>query len=101
MPGAWCLVPGARRVRGEVFTGWLCHRSGAPGTAVVVPGPESAKEEFLDVSSALPARGPAVLAMGGPGQGVFAATTAFVPDYERLVGRGPTPSSSHAAGSSA
>ncbi|MEE1770132.1 hypothetical protein PUR34_18770 [Streptomyces sp. JV185] len=86
---------------GEAFTGRLCGRSGAPGTAVVVPGPESAKEEFLDLSSALPARGLAVLAMGGPGQGALAATTAFVPDDERLVGRGSPPSSSHAAGSPA
>ncbi|WP_411293799.1 alpha/beta hydrolase [Streptomyces kunmingensis] len=55
---------------------------------VVVPGLDSAKEEFLDLVSALLARGLAVFAMGGPGQGVLAASTTFVPDYERVVGRG-------------
>ncbi|MFJ7199986.1 MULTISPECIES: hypothetical protein [unclassified Streptomyces] len=62
MPGVQCPV------RGEAFTGRLCGRSGAPGTAAVVPGPDSAKEELLDLSSALPVRGLAVLATGGPGR---------------------------------
>ncbi|MER7000031.1 alpha/beta fold hydrolase [Streptomyces sp. NPDC000410] len=81
------LEPGARRVRGEGFTGWLRGPSHAPGTVVVVPGLDSAKEEFLDLVDALLARGLAVFAMDGPGQGVLAATTTFVPDYERVVGR--------------
>ncbi|WP_030684449.1 alpha/beta hydrolase family protein [Streptomyces sp. NRRL B-1347] len=81
------LEPGARRVSGEGFTGWLRGPSDAPGTVVVVPGLDSAKEEFLDLVSALLARGLAVFAMDGPGQGVLAATTTFVPDYERVVGR--------------
>ncbi|MFD3513070.1 alpha/beta hydrolase [Streptomyces sp. NPDC058657] len=81
------LEPGARRVSGEGFTGWLRGPSPAPGTVVVVPGLDSAKEEFLDLVSALLARGLAVFAMDGPGQGVLAATTTFVPDYERVVGR--------------
>ncbi|NBE50958.1 alpha/beta hydrolase family protein [Streptomyces boluensis] len=81
------LEPGARRVRGEGFTGWLRGPSDAPGTVIVVPGLDSAKEEFLDVTSALLARGLAVFAMDGPGQGVLAATTTFVPEYERVVGR--------------
>ncbi|GGS24429.1 hypothetical protein Snoj_19020 [Streptomyces nojiriensis] len=81
------LEPGARRVSGEGFTGWLRGPADAPGTVVVVPGLDSAKEEFLDLVSALLARGLAVFAMDGPGQGVLAATTTFVPDYERIVGR--------------
>ncbi|MEW2526466.1 alpha/beta fold hydrolase [Streptomyces sp. NPDC047071] len=81
------LEPGARRVSGEGFTGWLRGPADAPGTVVVVPGLDSAKEEFLDLVSALLARGLAVFAMDGPGQGVLAATTTFVPDYERVVGR--------------
>ncbi|WP_404962793.1 alpha/beta hydrolase family protein [Streptomyces sp. 147326] len=81
------LEPGARRVSGEGFTGWLRGPSDAPGTVVVVPGLDSAKEEFLDLVSALLARGLAVFAMDGPGQGVLAATTTFVADYERVVGR--------------
>ncbi|MER5499670.1 alpha/beta hydrolase family protein [Streptomyces sp. NPDC002466] len=81
------LEPGARRVSGEGFTGWLRGPSDAPGTVVVVPGLNSAKEEFLDPVAVLLARGLAVFAMDGPGQGVLAATTTFVPDYERVVGR--------------
>ncbi|MFB7657986.1 MULTISPECIES: alpha/beta hydrolase family protein [unclassified Streptomyces] len=81
------LEPGARRVSGEGFTGWLRGPSDAPGTVVVVPGLDSAKEEFLDLASALLARGLAVFAMDGPGQGALAAATTFVPDYERVVGR--------------
>ncbi|MFE9698252.1 alpha/beta hydrolase family protein [Streptomyces sp. NPDC006270] len=85
--GLTLLEPGARRVSGEGFTGWLRGPSDAPGTVIVVPGLDSTKEEFLDLASALLARGLAVFAMDGPGQGVLAATTAFVPDYERVVGR--------------
>ncbi|MFC8389785.1 alpha/beta hydrolase family protein [Streptomyces sp. NPDC057238] len=81
------LEPGARRVHGEGFTGWLRGPADAPGTVVVLPGLDSAKEEFLDLVSALLARGLAVFAMDGFGQGVLAATTTFVPDYERVVGR--------------
>ncbi|MFJ7949401.1 alpha/beta hydrolase family protein [Streptomyces sp. NPDC096354] len=81
------LEPGARRVSGAGFTGWLRGPSNAPGTVVVVPGLDSAKEEFLDLVSALLARGLAVFAMDGPGQGVLAATTTFVSDYERVVGQ--------------
>ncbi|GHF74840.1 alpha/beta hydrolase family protein [Streptomyces griseosporeus] len=85
--GLALLEPGARRVSGEGFTGWLRGPADAPGTVVVVPGLDSAKEEFLDLASALLARGLAVFAMDGPGQGALAATTALRPDYEQVVGR--------------
>ncbi|GGP91826.1 alpha/beta hydrolase family protein [Streptomyces melanogenes] len=81
------LEPGARRVSGEAFTGWLRGPADAPGTVVVVPGLDSAKEEFLGLVSALLARGLAVFAMDGPGQGALAATTTFTPEYEQVVGR--------------
>ncbi|KOU82766.1 hypothetical protein ADK61_07290 [Streptomyces sp. XY66] len=81
------LEPGARRVSGEGFTGWLRGPADAVATVVVVPGLDSAKEEFLDLASALLARGLAVFAMDGPGQGVLAATTVFRPDYEQVVSR--------------
>ncbi|MFI6417401.1 alpha/beta hydrolase family protein [Streptomyces sp. NPDC050842] len=81
------LEPGARRVTGEGFTGRLRGPSDAPGTVVVVPGLDSAKEEFLDLVDALLARGLAVFAMDGPGQGVLAATSTLTPDYEQVVGR--------------
>ncbi|GAA1684549.1 alpha/beta hydrolase family protein [Streptomyces yatensis] len=81
------LEPGARRVSGEEFTGWLRGPADAPGTVIVVPGLDSAKEEFLDLVSALLARGLAVFAMDGPGQGVLTATTTLRPDYHHVVGR--------------
>lgn len=84
------LEPAARRVSGEGFTGWLRgprDASHTTGTVIVVPGLDSAKEEFLDVASALLARGLAVCAVDGPGQGVLADSTTMVPDYERVVGR--------------
>ncbi|WP_052509343.1 alpha/beta hydrolase family protein [Kitasatospora griseola] len=43
--------------------------------AVVIPGMDSAKEEFHAVADALLARGVAVLAIDGPGQGVMGAGT--------------------------
>jgi pimeloyl-ACP methyl ester carboxylesterase len=81
------LEPGARRVTGEGFTGWLRGPADAPATVVVVPGLDSAKEEFLDLASALLARGLAVCAVDGPGQGALAATTTLTPHYEQVVGR--------------
>ncbi|MFB4317831.1 alpha/beta hydrolase family protein [Actinomadura sp. 21ATH] len=81
------LEPGAREVSGEGFTGWLRGPADAPATVVVVPGLDSAKEEFLDLAAALLARGLAVFAMDGPGQGALAATTTLRPDYEQVVGR--------------
>ncbi|MEU1006694.1 alpha/beta hydrolase [Streptomyces tibetensis] len=81
------LEPDARRVDGEGFTGWLRGPADARGTVVVVPGLDSAKEEFLGLASALLARGLAVYAMDGPGQGALTATTTLTPDYEQVVGR--------------
>ncbi|MFE4589877.1 alpha/beta hydrolase family protein [Streptomyces laurentii] len=82
--------PGARRIRGEGFTGWLRgprDAATAAGAVIVIPGLDSAKEEFLDVTDALLARGLAVYAMDGPGQGALAATSFLRPDYEQVVGR--------------
>jgi pimeloyl-ACP methyl ester carboxylesterase len=81
------LEPGARRVEGADFTGWLRGPADASATVIVVPGLDSAKEEFLDLVSALLARGLAVFTMDGPGQGVLAATTAVRADYHRVVGQ--------------
>ncbi|MFF8840237.1 alpha/beta hydrolase family protein [Streptomyces sp. NPDC015130] len=79
--------PGARRLAGEGFTGWLRGPADPAGTVVLVPGLDSAKEEFLDLADALLARGLAVFAMDGPGQGVLAASTTLTAEYERVVGR--------------
>ncbi|MER6300217.1 alpha/beta fold hydrolase [Kitasatospora sp. NPDC001539] len=85
------LEPTAERVAGEGFAGWLrrparAGEAGAP-VVVVVPGMDSAKEEFHVLAEALLARGLAVLAIDGPGQGVLAATSAPEPDYHHVVGR--------------
>ncbi|MDH6703850.1 alpha-beta hydrolase superfamily lysophospholipase [Kitasatospora sp. MAA19] len=85
------LDPDAERVEGEGFAGWLRRPATAAGgrfpVVVVVPGMDSGKEEFHAVAEALLARGLAVLAIDGPGQGVLATTSAPEPDYHRVVGR--------------
>ncbi|MGW6710422.1 alpha/beta hydrolase family protein [Streptomyces sp. NPDC054956] len=81
------LEPGARRISGPGFSGWLRGPADAPATVVVVPGLDSGKEEFHRITSALLRRGSAVFTMDGPGQGVLAATTTVRPDYDRVIGR--------------
>ncbi|MGV9265507.1 alpha/beta hydrolase family protein [Kitasatospora sp. NPDC003701] len=83
------LDPAAERVEGGSFAGWLRRPAGTGRRplVIVVPGMDSGKEEFHAVTEALLARGAAVLALDGPGQGVLAATSAPEPDYHRVVGR--------------
>ncbi|MFD8703788.1 alpha/beta hydrolase family protein [Kitasatospora sp. NPDC059648] len=82
------LEPEAARVEGEGFAGWLRRPAAGGGPVVlIVPGMDSGKEEFHALADALLARGVAVLAIDGPGQGVLAATSAPEPDYHRVVGR--------------
>ncbi|MEV0196569.1 alpha/beta hydrolase [Nonomuraea sp. NPDC050691] len=81
------LEPGARRIEGPGFAGWLRGPADATATAIVVPGLDSGKEEFHDVIAALSRRGMAVFAMDGPGQGVLAAGTTVRADYHRVIGR--------------
>lgn len=81
------LEPGARRIDGPGFAGWLRGPADAEATAVVVPGLDSSKEEFHDVINALLRRGMAVFAMDGPGQGVLAATTTVRADYHHVIGQ--------------
>ncbi|KDN81567.1 alpha/beta hydrolase family protein [Kitasatospora cheerisanensis] len=85
------LEPQARRLSGEGFAGWLRLPENTPGTAngkrfpvvVVIPGMDSTKEEFHALADALLARGLAVLAIDGPGQGVMAADTTMSADGHR------------------
>ncbi|MCH0538265.1 alpha/beta fold hydrolase [Streptomyces sp. MUM 203J] len=84
------LDPGAARVEGDTFAGWLRRpeRGAAEGRlplAVVIPGLDSSKEEFHGVVDALLARGAAVCAIDGPGQGVRAATSRKRADYQVVV----------------
>ncbi|MFI6880093.1 alpha/beta hydrolase family protein [Streptomyces sp. NPDC050400] len=82
------LEPDAVRVEDESYAGWLRGAGhAAQGVVVVIPGLDSSKEEFHDLTEALLARGTAVFTMDGPGQGVRAATTTVTADYERVVGR--------------
>ncbi|WP_051817601.1 S9 family peptidase [Kitasatospora sp. NRRL B-11411] len=87
------LEPRARRIAGEGYAGWL--RLPQPPDAaggrfplvVLVPGMDSSKEEFHGPADALLARGVAVLAVDGPGQGVLATGLALGPDHRHAIGR--------------
>ncbi|GLW56093.1 alpha/beta hydrolase family protein [Kitasatospora phosalacinea] len=88
------LEPSARRISGEGYAGWLRlprtgEGAGAEGSplVVLVPGMDSAKEEFHRPVDALLARGVAVLAVDGPGQGVLAAGPALGPDHRHALRR--------------
>ncbi|MFI7340065.1 alpha/beta hydrolase family protein [Streptomyces sp. NPDC050085] len=82
------LEPGAVRIEDASYAGWLRGAErGARAVVVVVPGLDSSKEEFHDVTEALLARGCAVFTMDGPGQGVRAATTTVTADYDKVMAR--------------
>lgn len=53
---------------------------------LIVPGLDSAKEEFDTLATVLLSRGAAVLSIDGPGQGELAARTAPTEQYEQVVG---------------
>ncbi len=82
---ATTLVPGARA---EPFRGELrlphTHLEQALPVAIIVAGLDSARVEFLDLADALLARGIAVAAIDGPGQGAL-IDTAPNPEYQRVV----------------
>lgn len=79
------LDPGAERIEDAAYAGRLRGAAGARSVVVVVPGLDSSKEEFHDVTETLLARGTAVFAMDGPGQGVRAATTTITADYHHVL----------------
>lgn len=78
----------AERVEGAGFAGWLRRPEGVamPPVVLVAPGLDSSKEEFHVLADALLARGLAVAAFDGPGQGVHARGSAPEPVYHRVVG---------------
>ncbi|MEV6833950.1 alpha/beta fold hydrolase [Streptomyces sp. NPDC051133] len=84
------LDPRAVRLDGPSFAGWLRRPARPvaprPPVVIVVPGLDSGKEEFHDVTDALLRRGVATFTMDGPGQGVLAATTAPRTDYHHVIG---------------
>ncbi|MFD9405723.1 alpha/beta hydrolase family protein [Streptomyces sp. NPDC059989] len=84
------LEPDSVRLKGPSFTGRLRLPAGAGDrppspVVVIVPGLDSSKEEFHDLADALLARGTAVFAMDGPGQGALAARTTVRADYHRVL----------------
>ncbi|MYS78820.1 alpha/beta hydrolase family protein [Embleya scabrispora] len=83
------LDPGAVRIEGQGFAGWLRRPVGTARpdrVVVVVPGLNSGKEEFHAVDEALLRRGVATFSFDGPGQGVL-VDTAPRADYHHVVGR--------------
>ncbi|MZD04166.1 alpha/beta fold hydrolase [Streptomyces sp. SID5785] len=80
------LEPDAVRIEDTAYAGRLRGVAHADrGVVVVVPGLDSSKEEFHGLADALLARGTAVFAMDGPGQGVRAATTTVEADYQHVL----------------
>jgi alpha-beta hydrolase superfamily lysophospholipase len=80
------LEPDAVRIEGPAYAGRLRGVAHAGrGVVVVVPGLDSSKEEFHDLADVLLARGTAVFAMDGPGQGVRAATTTVEAEYQHVM----------------
>ncbi len=56
-----------------------------PPLAVLLPGADSTKEELFNLSEFLLARGVAIAAFDGPGQGSVSFEMKLRPDYERAV----------------
>jgi alpha-beta hydrolase superfamily lysophospholipase len=57
----------------------------APPLAVLLPGADSTKEELFNLGEHLLARGVAIAAFDGPGQGAVSFEMKLRPDYERAV----------------
>ncbi|MEU4256780.1 alpha/beta hydrolase [Streptomyces fradiae] len=85
-------VEGSAVAGGAVAGGAVAVRGGRGAAeepvpvVVVVPGLDSAKEEFHAVADALLARGVAVCSVDGPGQGVMAEVRAPRADFPHVLG---------------
>ena len=86
------LTPPAERVeiayRGNKLPGYLRLPIGARGPvpcALLVPGLDSTKEDFITVSEMCVRRGMASFTYDGPGQGEFRATMALAAGYEDSI----------------
>ncbi len=69
---------------GSLLPGYLLRpdSSDRPPIVVLVPGGDSTKEELYDFALHVVARGMAVAAFDGPGQGLVSATSKIRPDFE-------------------
>ncbi len=86
------LTPPAERIeipfQGGKLPGYLRLPSGARGPlpcALLVPGLDSTKEDFITVSEMCVRRGLASFTFDGPGQGEFRATMALAEGYEESI----------------
>lgn len=86
------LTPPAERIeipfRGAKLPGYLRLPAGARGPlpcALLVPGLDSTKEDFITVSEMCVRRGLASFAFDGPGQGEFRATMPLAAGYEDCI----------------
>lgn len=86
------LTPSAERMevpfRNAKLPGYLRLPSGARGRlpcAVLVPGLDSTKEDFITVSEMCVRRGMASFTFDGPGQGEFRATMPLTEGYEACI----------------
>ena len=86
------LTPPAERIempfRGAKLPGYLRLPVGARGPvpcALLVPGLDSTKEDFITVSEMCVRRGLASFTFDGPGQGEFRATMALAEGYEASI----------------
>ena len=59
--------------------------AGPPPVALLLPGGDSTKEELYDLADHLVARGVAIAAFDGPGQGAVSLERKMRPDYEQAV----------------
>lgn len=72
---------------GAVLHGYLQRPSGVdrPPLVLLLPGADSTKEELFDLAQHILARGMAIAAFDGPGQGTVSRSMKMRPDYERAV----------------
>jgi predicted amidohydrolase/dienelactone hydrolase len=87
--GAGTLSPPAEPVRvpyaGSTLAAYLRVPPGRPPVVIMIPGLDSVKEELQATAEYLLARGLAVIAIDGPGQGEASYELAIEPAYERVA----------------
>ncbi len=87
--GAGMLSPPAELVRvpyaGITLAAYLRVPSGRPPVVIMIPGLDSVKEELQATADYLLARGLAVIAIDGPGQGEAEYDLPIEPAYERVA----------------
>jgi 2,6-dihydroxypseudooxynicotine hydrolase len=87
--GAATLTPPAQKVTvpyaGTTLAAYLRVPTGKPPVAIMIPGLDSVKEELQATAGYLLARGLAVIAIDGPGQGEAEYDLPIEPAYEKVA----------------